>query len=164
MLKEILSSSKGQLFSYDFFVAAIALAFIILVSIYNFYNNLKISLEERKLSLAFNLLSSVSQIFFEEGIPNDWNETNFIRIGLAKNEQVDSEKLKKLENTDYKKFLSSLGSGIYYVKIEIYNKTNQLVYEYPKSFSLEGKLILKTERKIILNNTYAKGVVYVLEK
>lgn len=164
MLKEIFSFNKGQVFSYDFFVAAIALTFIILVAIYNFYNNLKISVEERKLSLAFNLLSSTSQIFFEEGIPNDWNETNFIRIGLAKNEQVDLEKLKKLENVDYKKFLSSLGGGIYYVKIEIYNKTNHLIYEYPKLLSIEGKLILKIERKIILNNTYAKGIVYVLEK
>ncbi|MCS7122982.1 MAG: hypothetical protein RMJ17_00155 [Candidatus Aenigmarchaeota archaeon] len=155
--------SKGQVFSYDFFIAATAFTFIIALLTYYFFYYFRNISEERKISEAFSMLNSISNIFFEEGIPSNWNETNLIKIGLSTNNQVDNEKLQKLKKIPYDKFLNSIGSGFYYVKIEILDKNKNLIYEYP-TLNLTGKFILRYERKIILNNSYAFGIVYLLEK
>jgi len=156
-------SNKGQIISYDFYVSVAIFLITLGFITYYFYLTITDIEEERERKIASDLLFSISNIFFDEGLPNDWNQTNFIRIGLSTNKKINSTKLEILKNVSYSKFLTSFSTGLYYVKIEIYDKNNNLIFYYP-DISIEGSFILKIERNVMINESFGKGIVYLFKK
>ena len=158
-----MSSKKGQVVSYDFIIS-ISFFFLILgFLLFYFYYYSSRTDDIREKNFMNDLAQRVSNIFFDEGNPIYWNENNFLRIGLANNGKINNTKLEILKNISYQKFLNSFKSGIFYIKLEIYNKSESLIYEYP-NIGVSGKDIIKLERFFILNESFGKGVVYVFKK
>ncbi|RMD67315.1 hypothetical protein D6817_01900 [Candidatus Pacearchaeota archaeon] len=117
MKRGLIKQKKAQVWSFDLIVAS-----IIFLSVILFFYLLTINLqtdtfsEQKKLqreanALADNLLSS--------GTPQNWNETNVVKIGIADDGKLNKTKLlafKNLAESDYTRTKSLLGiSDNYYI-------------------------------------------------
>lgn len=156
---------KGQVVSLDFYISMVVLLLTISFLIFYFYyNSLQIA-QIRKINDAKTLLETISNIFFDEGNPIYWDYQNVLRIGLANNNKINFTKLDILKNNiSYSKFSSLFGTGIYYIILEIYDSNNNLIFKYPESLNFSGRIILKNQRYLLLNESFGKGIVYLIER
>ena len=151
--------TKGQVFTYDFFIA-LGIFFTILGILvsYWYYYSLQFSEVEEK-NEAFKNLIKASQIWFSEGYPPYWDLSNVVEIGLSNEGKINSTKLSFLENLSESEFLSKLNLGKYRVKYEVYEDSD-LIFAYPnRSFSASE--ILTLERFGVLNGSIVKIKTYL---
>ncbi|MCK4730059.1 MAG: hypothetical protein KAT28_01965 [Candidatus Aenigmarchaeota archaeon] len=100
---------KGQIFSFDFLIACSIFILVLAILISHIgYNTMQLNelKEKRELTQSGYKLS---EIFFMEGYPKNWNVSNVEIIGLQTNNRIDWNKLKELENLGYQKSLILLG-------------------------------------------------------
>ena len=108
-MKQAFPLYKGQIFSFDFLIACSIFILILAVLIGHIgYNTIQLNELKEKHELT-RTGYKLSEIFFMEGYPKDWNSSNVKIIGLQTNNRIDWNKLKELENFGYQKSLILLG-------------------------------------------------------
>ena len=96
----------------------------------------------------------LSEIFFEEGYPENWNSTNVAIIGIKTDNRMDWNKLESLKEMGYQKSLVLLGLNLDY-NMTIFNKTDS-VWGFGKSPE-NASSVVKINRIGILNSS----IVYI---
>ncbi|MEM2955004.1 MAG: hypothetical protein QW625_03600 [Candidatus Nanoarchaeia archaeon] len=113
---KIFNYSKGQVWSLDFITSLIIFLFAFLVVFFIFsYLNAQ-SAQQAFFNDIESLSLSISDILVRtKGIPEDWNETNVIAIGLASEENALNEtKISyffSMANSDYERTKAILTGG-----------------------------------------------------
>jgi len=108
-MKRVFTLYKGQIFSFDFLVAC-SIFILILAILINHVGYSTMQLDELKEKHELTRSGyKLSEIFFTEGYPKDWNASNVEIIGLQTNNRIDWNKLKELESLGYQKSLILLG-------------------------------------------------------
>ncbi|OYT42702.1 MAG: hypothetical protein B6U88_02925 [Candidatus Aenigmarchaeota archaeon ex4484_56] len=150
MRVEFSLTRKGQIFSFDFIVAFSI--FVLLLTIFTVQVGQYIihSSEIKERQDMDNEAYEISDVFFREGVPSNWTDSNVKIIGLESNERISWDKIKKFENLGYQKTLILLGSKYDY-NLQIFNKSS-VIWEFgknPENYSSIAKIV----RISILNNT-----------
>ena len=108
-MKRVFHLCKGQIFSFDFLIACSIFILILAVLVSHIgYNAIQLKELKEKHELTKSGYK-LSEIFFMEGYPKDWNSSNVKIIGLQTDNRIDWNKLKELENFGYQKSLILLG-------------------------------------------------------
>ena len=94
---------KAQSWYIDYIVGFIIFVLGMLIFLQYSPNIIKSDLNEKILDSEI-----LSDILISEGVPNDWNSTNYFQIGLTNNYVLDLSKLKELKKLDYYELKSSL--------------------------------------------------------
>ncbi len=151
-------SAKAQALTYDFFIASTV--FLLVMSVLALYWSalLKNVGESNKLNFVSTKLGQASNIWFKEGVPENWNGSNVIEIGLSSNNRINQTKVNYLVSLGAGFLASNLALGMlnpYYRVINISN--NQTIFEFPTSLdSQEISNIYKTTRIGIWNSSLVK--------
>ena len=149
--------TKAQVLSTDFIIAT---GFFILsiVVLYYFWNYSYVQLEEvRRANEISNAAYVISSIWFREGVPEYWNTSNVIEIGLQNNHRFNQTKLDYLNDLGYYNVKEMLGYPIYDFYLRIYDMQNNTFFDFGEIPTEDVKNIEKIERIGIMNST----VVYV---
>ena len=152
---------NGQAFSFDFLVACTIFLFVITLLLIQVGYNTKELNEVREKNELTGEAFRLSDIFFDEGYPKDWNSTNVKVIGMETNNRVDWQKLKNLEDLGYQKSLILLGLKNDY-NITIFENISP-VYSFGKNIENTSSII-KVDRVGILNNSIVSVQVLVFGK
>lgn len=127
-----LKKSKGQSVMSDFLIAIVILFIIIALSasIWNrSVSNLR--LKEERTEMENLAISITDQLIRNFGIPGDWNKTNVMVIGLAKEDNVlDSEKVTNLINLEKDKTKTLLAVRNYNFIFRLRNISENILVEY----------------------------------
>ncbi len=108
-MKQAFHLYKGQIFSFDFLIACSIFILILAILINHIgYNTMQLNELKEKYELTQSGYK-LSEIFFMEGYPKDWNSSNVKIIGLQTNNRIDWNKLKELKNLGYQKSLILFG-------------------------------------------------------
>ncbi len=108
-MKRAFHLCKGQIFSFDFLIACSIFILILAVLVSHIgYNAIQLKELKEKHELTKSGYK-LSEIFFMDGYPKDWNSSNVKIIGLQTDNRIDWNKLKELENFGYQKSLILLG-------------------------------------------------------
>jgi len=160
MRVNLFKTKKGQVLSFDLLISITLFALIlgILASQIN-YNTKKIN-EIREQNKMVGEAYKISDIFFREGYPKNWNETNVEILGLQTNNRIDWNKLKKLKNLGYQKSLVLLGANYDY---NITIQSNAINWSFGKSIE-NYSTIVKINRLGILNSSIVHIQVMVLKQ
>jgi hypothetical protein len=155
----LLKIKKGQVLSFDLLIAItiFTLVFSILVSQVN-YNTKKIN-ELKEQNKMIEEAYKISEIFFREGYPKNWDENNVDILGLQTNNRIDWNKLEKLKNLGYQKSLILLGASYDY---NITLQSNTIKWSFGKSIE-NYSTIVKISRLGILNSSIVSIQVLVLK-
>jgi len=144
--------SKGQLFSTDFMIACTV--FVLTISIlFVYWAYTRNRIEET--TLITDMIEKaylISEIWFREGIPEYWNTTNVIDLGLSNNHRFNRTKMDSLGNPplDYENVTRLIGVELYEYNFTVYNMAKDAVYTFGKTPSTPDNLI-KIKRVGILN-------------
>ncbi|MEM0473379.1 MAG: hypothetical protein QXF88_01500 [Candidatus Aenigmatarchaeota archaeon] len=148
-------STKAQVISSDFMLASVI--FILIVSIiYLYWNNLSHKInEERRITGMIDAAFLASNSLLSDGMPEYWNETNVVDIGLQNDHRINSTKLQMIDMMGYDKVKEMLGLNYYEFYFRIYDKSNQTIYDFGRlSDSFE---IVKVKRYSIMDG----NIVYI---
>ncbi|HIE41204.1 MAG TPA: hypothetical protein EYP80_00915 [Candidatus Aenigmarchaeota archaeon] len=104
-MKVVYSLSKGQLLSLDLLISITIFTLILAILVSQISYNSKEIIELREQNKMLEESYRIGEIFFREGYPENWNESNVEIIGLATTNRIDWNKLKKLENLGYQRSL-----------------------------------------------------------
>jgi hypothetical protein len=157
-------SIKAQTLTYDFFIATSLLLLLLIATFFLFYYKIENIEEKKRKSEMVNVLISASDIWFKEGYPKYWNVDNFIEIGLANNNQINTTKVRLMEEIGYQKLASLLSLGNFNVNYFVYLQNGSLIYSFP-NFSFENaKNVLVLERITIWNDSIVKVRTLVWQK
>ena len=140
---------KGQALSFDLLMAVVIFSFALAILVTQIsYQSREID-EVRKQNEMIEASYEVSEIFFREGYPKDWNESNVEILGLEKNNRISWDKLQKLESLGYQKSLALIGLDYdYNITIDGEN----LHWSFGRSPENSTTLV-KTDRLGILNSS-----------
>ncbi len=100
-------STKAQAWYVDF-ILGISLFIAALVIYYNYIYEFS-SQEENSYNKLIDESSVVSSSLVTSGFPNDWNNSNVVRIGLADETKINRVKLKSFKRLNYSKAKSYFG-------------------------------------------------------
>ncbi|MCD6496503.1 MAG: hypothetical protein J7K54_04500 [Candidatus Aenigmarchaeota archaeon] len=138
---------KGQVWSFDLAVSMIifigALASVVFA--WNFMSTGAFESQEMK-SLQLRALGISDSLLRTPGIPEDWNSSNVIVLGLATDGLLDRQKVEQFISMDHNKTrqLLDLGGYEYYFEVSDINGT---VYNNTlPSISPDAKIIVPSER------------------
>jgi hypothetical protein len=150
-------TNKAQALTYDFFIAlTIFIATVSLVMTQWYFSSVKIQ-ETMEKNLALKTTLSASQAWFKEGYPKYWGLENVVELGLANDGKINRTKMEMLSQLGYSKVTILLNLGIYNLRYEIYNKTNDLIFLFPQNSDLtKAKNVYKIERIAILDEQPVK--------
>lgn len=151
---------KGQALSFDFLIATAILFFIIAILLAQVTHNTKELNEIREKNELVEDAYKLSEIFFDEGYPKNWNSSNVIILGMETNNRIDWQKLKNLEEIGYQKSLILLGLKNDY-NFTIF-KGNSTFYSFGKNTE-NASSIVKVDRVSILNNSIVSIQVLVFD-
>jgi hypothetical protein len=114
---------KAQTLSYDFFISAsIFMAILTVILFYFSYSTSQISDTIVKNEIS-NKLFLASQIWFNEGYPKYWDESNVIQLGLANDGYLNNTKINKLNSIGYQKVLELIGASGYNVYYRVFDSS-----------------------------------------
>jgi hypothetical protein len=147
---------KAQTLTYDFFIATSLLLLLLIATFFLFYYKIENIEEEREKSEMVNMLISASDIWFKEGHPKYWNVNNVVEIGLANNNQINTTKVRLMEEMGYQKLALLLGLGTLNVNYFVYLQNGSLIYSFPSLSYENTKNILVLERIAIWNYSIVK--------
>jgi len=164
MLTVKFMSIKAQTLTYDFFIATSLLLLLLIVTFFLFYYKIENIEEEEKKSEMVNVLISASEIWFKEGYPKYWNVDNVIEIGLSNNNQINTTKVRLMEEMGYQKLASLLGLGTFNVNYFVYSQNGSLIYSFPNFSFDNAKNVLVLERITIWNNSIVRVRTLVWQK
>jgi len=147
---------KGQTLTYDFFVASSVFFLattILLFSIYYKFETIREAQEKGELT---ELLISASDVWFKEGYPKYWSIENVVEIGISNENQINTTKIRFMEEMGYEKFASILNLGNFDVNYLIYSQNGTLIYYFPSRSVENSKNILVFERTAIWNDSIVR--------
>ncbi len=124
--------SKGQMFSTDFMIACtVFILAIAILMIYWRYTSNKID-ETRIINHMIEKAYLISEIWFRDGIPEGWNETNVIDIGLSSNHRFNRTKMDTLNDPSlgYQKVSRKISIEIYDYNFTVINSTKDVLYTF----------------------------------
>jgi hypothetical protein len=155
---------KAQTLTYDFFIATSLLLLLLIATFFLFYYKIENIEEEKKKGEMANVLISASDIWFKEGYPKYWNVDNVIEIGLSNNNQINTTKVRLIEEMGYQKFALLLGLGTFNVNYFVYSQNGSLIYSFPNSYFYNAKNVLVLERITIWNDSIVRVRTLVWQK
>ncbi len=150
---------KGQVLSFDLLVAIVIFSLVLAMLISQISYSSKEIDETRKQNEMMEASYKVSEVFFREGYPNDWNESNVEILGLEDDGRMSWDKLQELENMGYQKSLSLLGLNYNY---NITIESSTLDWTFGKNPENSTNLI-KINRLSILNSSFVSIQVMVFD-
>ncbi len=150
---------KGQVLSFDLLVAIVIFSLVLAMLISQISYSSKEIDETRKQNEMMEASYKVSEVFFREGYPNDWNESNVEILGLGDDGRISWDKLQELENMGYQKSLSLLGLNYNY---NITIESSTLDWTFGKNPENSTNLI-KINRLGILNSSFVSIQVMVFD-
>jgi len=124
-------SIKAQTLTYDFFIATSLLFLALTIILLLFYYKIENIEEEKRKNEMINALISASEIWFKEGYPKYWSVENVLEIGLANNNQINTTKVRLMEELGYRKLATLLGLGTFDVNYFVYSQNDSLIYYFP---------------------------------
>jgi hypothetical protein len=143
---------KAQTLSYDFFISAsIFMAILTVILFYFSYSTSQISDTIVKNEIS-NKLFLASQIWFNEGYPKYWDESNVIQLGLANDGYLNNTKINKLNSIGYQKVLELIGASGYNVYYRVFDSANSTKFEFGL-YPYNSKNTVKIYRTSILNGS-----------
>ena len=145
-------SIKAQTLSYDFFIATFLLFLFLALIFLFFYYRTKSYQENSEKIRANELLFSSSEIWFKEGHPKYWNESNVVEIGLSNDGKINLTKVKLLENLGYSKVVSLLNLGTWNVKYSLLLQNGTEIFSFPSNEIDNAKDLFVLERIGILED------------
>lgn len=154
--------SKGQIFSTDFMIASVV--FILTVSIlfvYWTYTTNRID-ETNLINDMIEKAYLISEIWFREGIPEYWDASNVIDIGLSNDHRFNRTKMNGLNDPmlGYENVTKLIGIEVYEYNFTVYNITKNIIYTFGQNPSNPDNLI-KIKRVGILDGKIATVDVMV---
>jgi len=164
MLTVKFMSIKAQTLTYDFFIATSLLLLLLISTFFLFYYKIENIEEEKEKSEMVNVLISASDIWFKEGYPKYWNVDNVIEIGLSNNNQINTTKVRLMEEMGYQKLASLLSLGTFNVNYFVYSQNGSLIYSFPNSSFDNVKNLLVLERIAIWNDSIVRVRTLVWQK
>ncbi len=147
---EVCKKLKAQALSFDFLIATTLFILITAILLAQVGHNTKELNEIRDKNELIDETYKLSEIFFDEGYPKNWNSSNVAVIGLETNNRISWSKLKTLEEIGYQKSLVLLGLKNDY-NITIF-EDNSALYSFGKNIE-NASSIVKVDRVGILNNS-----------
>ncbi len=147
---EVCKKLKAQALSFDFLIATTLFILITAILLAQVGHNTKELNEIRDKNELIDETYKLSEIFFDEGYPKNWNSSNVAVIGLEANNRISWSKLKSLEEIGYQKSLVLLGLKNDY-NITIF-EDNSALYSFGKNIE-NASSIVKVDRVGILNNS-----------
>ena len=155
----LLQTKKGQVLSFDLLVAIVIFSLVLAILVAQISYNSKEIDELRKQNEMIEEAYKISEIFFREGYPKDWNESNVEILGLETNGRIDWDKIKKLESLGYQKSLSLLGANYNY---NITIESTTLNWNFGKNPE-NSTTITKINRLGILNSSLVSIQILVFD-
>jgi len=155
---------KAQTLTYDFFIATSLLLLLLIATFFLFYYKIENIEEEKEKSEMVNVLIYASDIWFKEGYPKYWNVDNVIEIGLSNNNQINTTKVRLMEEMGYQRLASLLSLGTFNVNYFVYLQNGSLIYSFPSLFYEKAKNVVVLERITIWNNSVVKVRTLVWQK
>jgi len=149
-------STKAQTLTYDFFIATSLLFLTLTMALFLFYYRIENVEEEKRKSEMMNVLISASEIWFKEGYPKYWSADNVLEIGLANDNQINTTKVRLMEEIGYKKLASLLSLGSFNVNYFVYSQNGSLIYYFPNVSIENAKNVLVLERVAIWNDSIVR--------
>lgn len=146
-----LNKSKGQSFSFDFLIACGAFLFFMAIIVAQIGQNSKEMSEAKEKNDLIEEAYTISEIFFSEGYPSNWEESNVYILGLESEGRLNYQKLEKFKSMDYQKSLILLGVKNDY-NITVFDNQSA-IYTIGKSTSENTSSIVRVDRIGILNGT-----------
>ena len=150
---------KGQVLSFDLLIAVTIFSLILAILVSQINRNTEKINELREQNKMIEEAYKISDIFFREGYPRNWNETNVEILGLQTNNRIDWNKLEKLKNLSYQKSLVLLGASYDY---NITIQSNAINWTFGKSIE-NYSTIVKINRIGILNSSIVLIQIMVLK-
>lgn len=148
---------KGQVWSLDLAVSMIifigALASVVFA--WNFMSTGTIESQEMK-SLQLKSLGISDSLMRTPGIPEDWNKSNVVVIGLVTDGLLDRHKVEQLISMDHNKTLQLLDLGGYDFYFEISDINGTVYNNTLPVISPDAKIIVPSERYATYNGRAAK--------
>jgi hypothetical protein len=151
---------KGQALSFDFLIACTIFILVIAILLTQVGYNTKELNEIRDKNELIDETHKLSEIFFDEGYPKNWNSSNVVVIGLETDNRISWSKLKSLEEIGYQKSLVLLGLKNDY-NITIF-ENNSTFYSFGKNIE-NASSIVRVDRVGILNNSIVSVQVLVFD-
>lgn len=150
-------SRKAQALSYDFFIAMAIFLAVLTVAFSYLHHSMAQVQEVRENNQAANTLFLASDVWFREGYPKYWGTVNILEIGLANNNKINQTKMDILPQLGYSRLVSLLNLGIYNLQYSLYNKSNDIIFQFPASVDMSSaKNVYNIERIGILNEQPVK--------
>ena len=149
-------STKAQKLTYDFFFATSVLLIALTATFFYVYHKIQDIEEEKIKGEMVGILISVSDVWFKEGYPEYWDSSNVVEIGLSNNNQINSTKVKLMEELGYQKVASLLGLGLFNFQYSVYSQNGTLIYSFPNLTFEMGKNVLVLDRTAIWNESIVK--------
>ncbi len=149
----LLTKLRGQVFSFDFLIASAIFLFVVALLLTQVGHNTKELNEIREKNEIIEEAYKLSEIFFSEGYPKNWNSSNVQIIGLKTDNRINFEKLESFEEIGYQKSLVLLGLKNDYNLTISNNLTKWSFGKNPENASS----ITKVDRISILNSS----IVYI---
>ena len=146
----VLKKSKGQLITSDFVLATIILIIIIQASM-SFWNRNVVALDARdERNEIENLALSVADLLIKNpGIPEDWNSSNVVSIGLAEETNVlDYERVLNFTSLSKDKAKELLGIKVFEFIFQLKDTNGNVLLRYgdvptdPKESVIVRRLVL----------------------
>lgn len=145
-------SFKGQVLSGDFLTASIIFILTIII-LFSYWGYANIQLEEtRRLNEITDIAHTISNVWFREGIPEYWNASNVIDLGLQNNHRFNQSKLNSLNEMGYTQVKKMIGVSVYDFYLRIYDTENNTFFDFG-SFPSTSENIVKVKRVGIMNNS-----------
>lgn len=164
MEKYMLLNHKSQALSMDFLIACsvFILAFSILY-IYWAYTTKRID-ETRRINDMIDKAYLISQIWFRNGIPEYWDPSNVIDLGLSNEHRFNKTKMDSLNDPllRYSNVSKMIGVETYEYFFRVYNETGNEVYSFGQ-YPSNSENTIKIKRIGILDGSLAMLEVMVWE-
>ena len=149
-------SIKAQTLTYDFFIATSILLVALTITFFLAYHNIQSIEEEKRKGEMVEVLISASDVWFKEGYPKYWSINDVVELGLSNDNQINSTKVRLMEEMEYQRIASLLSLGSFSVGYIVYSQNGSLIYSFP-NFSLEkAKNVLVLDRTAIWNDSIVK--------
>ena len=145
---------RGQGWGFDLVVASIIFTFAILF-FYIFALNYSSGSEEALRDLEYEG-QLIADSFLSEGNPNDWNETNVVKIGVLSDNKINDTKLERfynLANTSYPQTKSLMAIyHNYYINFSNPINISGSIKPYIGNYSSNARNLIRISRLSVYKN------------
>jgi len=149
MIMVLFMSTRAQIFSADFIIAASL--FILLSGVaYYLWVEKSYSIEEsKKFNKLIDAAYLASNVWLREGTPKYWNADNIVELGLQNDNKLNRTKMEMLNDLGYQKVKQLSGLSDYDFLLRVYRSNNQTLFEFGRLD--EAKNVFKVKRISVLD-------------